>query len=298
VIGPELSRRVDALRAARRPFALATVVRAQRPTSARCGDTGLVLADGTLEGFVGGACAEQSVRLHALRALETGESLLLRILPGDGEAAAADGAVSVRNPCLSGGGLEIFLEPIVPPPRVVVVGDTPLGRALVRLGGELDLDVVVTGEAAPEGLAVVVASLGRDELAPLRSSLEAGVPYVGLVASEVRGAAVAEELRAAGVAAERLAALDTPAGIAIGARTPAEIALAILARIVAVRRGAHARPPVGAEPATATDPVCGMTVAAVPATPHLSHGGDVVYFCGDGCRAAFERDPASFAAAR
>jgi xanthine dehydrogenase accessory factor len=299
MIGASLSRRADDLRAARTPFVVATVVRAQRPTSVRTGDAAIVLGDGTIEGFVGGSCAEQSVRLHALRALETGEALLLRILPGDDDAPAAEGAITVQNPCLSGGSLEIFLEPMLASPRVLVVGETPIAGALARLGAELDLDMVsVPGaelEPAADDLALVVAAHGRDELRALRRALEAGLPYVGLVASRVRGAAVVAELRAEGVAEERLAALETPAGLDIGARTPEEIALSILARIVAVRRGEQAvsvrvvaPTPV---PATAIDPVCGMAVAAAEQTPHLDHEDRRVYFCCEGCRTAFERDP-------
>jgi xanthine dehydrogenase accessory factor len=239
MIAPALSRRADELRAVRAPFVVATVVRAQRPTSVHAGDTALVLADGTIEGFVGGACAEQSVRLHALRALETGEGLLLRILPGDDDAPAAEGAVTVQNPCLSGGSLEIFLEPMLVAPRVLVIGETPIAHALVRLGEELDLDMVAAPgdevEPIESDLALVVAAHGRDELRALRTALEARVPYVGLVASRVRGAAVVEELRAEGVDLERLATLETPAGLDIGARTPSEIALSIFARIVTVR---------------------------------------------------------------
>ena len=207
MIGASLSRRADDLRAARTPFVVATVVRAQRPTSVRSGDAAIVLGDGTIEGFVGGACAEQSVRLHALRALETGEALLLRILPGDDDAPAAEGAVTVQNPCLSGGSLEIFLEPMLTSPRVLVVGETPIAAAVARLGAELDLDMVtVPGtevEPLADDLALVVAAHGRDELRALRRALEAGVPYVGLVASRVRGAAVVAELRAEGVADEQ-----------------------------------------------------------------------------------------------
>src|SRR5919201_2100163 len=209
MIAPALSRRADELRATRTPFVVATVVRAQRPTSVRSGDAALVLGDGTIEGFVGGTCAEQSVRLHALRVLETGEALLLRILPGDGEAPAAEGAVTVQNPCLSGGSLEIFLEPVVAAPRVLVVGETPIAGALVRLGAALDLEMVGAGgadvEPAEGDLALVVAAHGRDELRALRLALDAGLPYVGLVASRTRGAAVVEELRAAGGAGGRLA---------------------------------------------------------------------------------------------
>jgi xanthine dehydrogenase accessory factor len=271
---------------------VATVVRAQRPTSVRTGDAALVLGDGTIEGFVGGTCAEQSVRLHALRALETGEGLLLRILPGDDEGPAAEGAVTVSNPCLSGGSLEIFLEPMLPSPRVLVVGDTPIAHALERMGAELDLDMAGVPGAAVEpqadDLALVVAAHGRDELRALRRALDVGLPYVGLVASRARGSAVVAELHDEGVPEERLATLETPAGLDIGARTPEEIALAILARIVAVRRGEQTLAvrvvaPVQ-EVATAVDPVCGMAVVAADATPHVDHEERRVYFCCEGCR--------------
>ncbi len=300
MIAAALSRRADELRAARTPFVVATVVRAQRPTSVRSGDAALVLGDGTIEGFVGGSCAEQSVRLHAVRVLETGEALLLRILPGDDDAPAAEGAVTVQNPCLSGGSLEIFLEPVLVAPRVLVVGETPIASALVRLGAELDLEMAAgagaDAEPAEGDLALVVAAHGRDELRALRLGLEAGLPYVGLVASRVRGAAVADELLAEGVAPERVAALETPAGLDIGARTPNEIALSILARIVAVRRAGQelsvrvVAPAV--EQATAIDPVCGMVVAAAEQTPQVEHEGRLVYFCCDGCRATWTRSHA------
>jgi xanthine dehydrogenase accessory factor len=211
------------------PYVAATVVRAGRPASVRPGATARVLGDGTIDGFVGGVCAEESVRLHALRALETGEALLLRIEPGGGESpAVVDGAVTVHNPCLSGGALEIFLEPRLPPPRVRVVGDTPIGAALRSLAGALGYEV--GDSAGADDAAVVVASHGRDEEPALEAALEAGVPYVGLVASRRRGEAVLASL---GADAERV---HTPAGLDIGARTPQEIALSILAEIVATRR--------------------------------------------------------------
>ena len=304
MIGASLSRRADDLRAARTPFVVATVVRAQRPTSVRTGDAAIVLGDGTIEGFVGGSCAEQSVRLHALRALETGEALLLRILPGDDDAPESDppARVTVQNMCLSGGSLEIFLEPMLASPRVLVVGETPIAGAVARLGAELDLDMVSMpgAEVEPDDddLALVVAAHGRDELRALRRALEAGLPYVGLVASRVRGAAVVAELHAEGVAEERLAALETPAGLDIGARTPEEIALSILARIVAVRRGEQTVSVRVVAPtqvlATAIDPVCGMAVAAAEPTPHVDHEGRRVYFCCEGCRTAFQADPSRY----
>ena len=293
-----MSRRARELAAGGEAFVTATVVRAQRPTSVEAGDVALVLADGSIEGFVGGACAEHSVRAYSLEAMRTGEAVLLRILPFAEEGAAdevEDGAVTVQNPCLSGGAIEVFLEPVVPAPRVLVVGETPIAGAVVRLGGELGLDVVAVGddgiEPRPDDLALVVAAHGRDEVDALRRGLEAGLPYVGLVASRARGDGVMGELRGDGVSEELVGRIDVPAGMDIGARTPAEIALSILASIVSVRRDGRApapeAAPAPAAPATAVDPICGMTVAAVASTPSVQHGGETVYFCCDGCRDAF-----------
>jgi xanthine dehydrogenase accessory factor len=280
-----LTRRAAELAERGEAFATATVVRAQRPTSAKAGDCALVLADGTIEGFVGGDCAEHSVREHALRAIESGEPVLLRIVPfADGEAAAESGAVTVQNPCLSGGAIEVFLEPVLRAPRVIVEGDTPIAHALLRLGAELGFEMAgVDGdfESRPGDLALVASGHGREELPALRRGLAAELPYVGLVASRRRGDGVLGELRGDGVPKEQLDRIDTPAGFDIGARTPQEIALAILARIVEVRRAPRA-------PATAVDPICGMTVAIVPGALSLEHDGAAVYFCGAGCKAAFE----------
>ena len=278
-----LTRRAQELAERGVPFATATVVRVERPTSAKPGNTAIVLEDGTIEGFVGGDCAEQSVREYALRAIEDGETILLRVVPFGGEEER--GVVTVQNPCLSGGMIEVFVEPVVPAPRLLVEGDMPISQALLRLGGEFGLDTVavVGGEFEPrEGdLALVVAGHGREELPALRAGLEAALPYVGLVASRRRGQGVLGELRGDGVPAELLDRIDTPAGLDIGARTPEEIALSILAKIVAVRRAPKEAP------ATAIDPVCGMTVTVVPGTPSLEHEGETLYFCREGCKDAF-----------
>jgi xanthine dehydrogenase accessory factor len=258
VIGDALTRRAQELAAEGAPFVVATVVRVQRPASVEPGSVGLVHADGTIEGFIGGVCAQHSVRLHALEAIEAEQPLLLRVV-ADGEFVREEGAVTVPNSCLSGGAIEIFLEPVLPAPRVLVAGDSPIVAALRGLGSSLDLDIVAAqdisdGVLTPTAgdLALVVAAHGNDEAATLRAGLEAGVPYVGLVASRKRGAAVMDELRAEGVAEELLQSLETPAGLDIGARTPAEVALSILARIVEVRRagtrGSTTPEPAAAEP--------------------------------------------------
>ena len=289
MITEAVSRRVQELIAGGTAFVTATVVRAQRPTSAQAGDVALVLADGTIEGFVGGMCAQSSVRLYALKALESGEAVLLRILPaGSADLGGEEGAVTVQNTCLSGGAIEIFLDPVLPAPRVRVVGDTPVAAAIVSLGAPLGLDVA-PGESSPGDLALVVAAHEHGEVDALRRGLEARVPYVGLVASRRRGAGVLDELRAAGVSEQELAHVDVPAGIDIGSRTPPEIALSILAAIVAVRR-ADRRASVEPPP-LAIDPVCGMTVAGVPGTPSLEYEGETLYFCCEGCAARFEEQP-------
>jgi xanthine dehydrogenase accessory factor len=245
VIGDALTRRAQELAAEGSPFVVATVVRVQRPASVEPGNVGLVHADGTIDGFIGGICAQHSVRLHALEAIEAGTPLLLRILPdGPEEITREEGAVTVTNPCLSGGAIEVFLDPVLPAPRVLVAGDSPIVAALRRLGPEVGLEIVAAqdirdGVLTPTAgdLALVVAAHGNDEIATLRAGLEAGVSYVGLVASRKRGAAVIDELRAEGTSEELLQLLDTPAGLDIRARTPAEVALSIVARIIEVRRG-------------------------------------------------------------
>jgi xanthine dehydrogenase accessory factor len=244
------ARRADELAAAREPFVTALVVRAQRPSSVTAGDCGLVRADGSIEGFVGGACAETSVRLQALRALETGEPIVLRIVPDDSDGPAEEGAVTVQNPCLSGGALEIFLEPCLPAPRVGVVGETPIAAALVSLAAGLGYEA---GEPSDADAAVVVAAHGRDEEEALEKALLTGVPYVGLVASRRRGAAVLEELRTRGNVPEpEVERVHTPAGLDIGARTAEEIALSILAEVVSTR-SVRATIPV---PAVADESCC------------------------------------------
>ena len=295
----DLDRRAESLSADRVPFVSAIVVRAQHPTSVRPGDNAIVLGDGTIEGFVGGACAEPAVRLHSVRVLETGEPLLLRIVPGDGEGPAEEGAVTVKNPCLSGGALEIFLEPRLPPPRVLVVGDTPIALALADLGSRVGLDIQPTADSrqpTEEDIAVVVASHGRGEESALEQALRSDVPYVGLVASRKRGAAVVEELRRGGLDEDALSRLRTPAGLDLGAETPEEIALSILAEIVKVRRSEKPLT-VPESPAEAIDPVCGMTVPAAPPTLSVERQGRTVWFCGEGCMRAFEADPERYAAA-
>lgn len=286
MITGDLSQLLEQMEAERVPFVTATVVRAASPTSVRPGDSALVLADGTIEGFVGGVCAQSSVRLHAARALETGEPVILRLMPGTGDGRLEDGVVVEHNPCLSGGSMDIFLEPRLPPARIVVAGETPIARAFAELARAARYDVVQAeaGDVEPResDSALVVASHGEGEEALLARALEAGVGYVALVASPKRGAAVLESLEVADALREQVC---TPAGLDIGARTPEEIAIAILAEFVAK----HVPRPLAAVPQvqTAVDPVCGMTVTVRDGTMWADVGGERFWFCSEGCRKAY-----------
>lgn len=281
MIRQDLSGRSASLRASRRPFVHARVVLAERPTSAKPGDEALVLGDGTMEGFVGGECAEATVRRESLETLATGEAVLLRITPGP--EPDQPGKKVVHNPCLSGGTLEIFLEPALPPPLVQVAGDSPTALALTALGRPLGYTMEPwSGSVPADAAAVVVASHGKDEEGPLVAALEAGVPYVGLVASRKRGAAVVAALP---VSESLKARVRTPAGLDIGAGTAEEVALSILAEIVAGQpRLAREGHPLVADVCTSVDPVCGMTVTVSEDALHI---GDV-YFCGPGCMKAYQ----------
>ncbi|MFV8181961.1 XdhC family protein [Streptomyces sp. AF1B] len=266
------------------PFVHARVVRAQAPASAHPGDEAIVHGDGTIDGFVGGQCAEGSVRTAALGALHGGGPLLLRVLPaGEDAFPDAPGAQVVVNPCLSGGALEIFLEPVLPPPLVEVSGHTPIAEAFVALAQVLGYATARSlpgGRPAEHTAAVVVAGQGHGDAESVRAALDADIPYIALVASRRRGSALLDEL---GLDEGEKARIHSPAGLDIGARTAPEIALSILAEVVeAVRARPHVPPP--APPAEAVDPVCGMTVTVTPGTPHLTTEDGELWFCGTGCR--------------
>ena len=293
----DLDERARELRDGRVPFVHARVVLAEAPTSAKPGAEALILPDGTIEGFVGGDCAESTVRAQGLALIDSGDSLLLRITPApeDGQS----GKLVVHNPCLSGGTLEIFLEPVLPAPSMVVVGTAPVADALrgvaIHLGWHVAAPCHLDGETLADVSAVVVASHGREEEPSLTAALDAEVPYVGLVASRKRGEAVIGTLDRCPSYTSRI---HSPAGLDIGARTPDEIALSIMSEIVSLRPRPSGRPvtEVAAPADAATDPVCSMSVATVDSSLHLDHDGARHWVCGSGCLRAFAADPESYRA--
>lgn len=288
----------DRLRAERVPFVVARVVLAERPTSAKPGDSALVLADGTIEGFVGGQCAVSTLRTQGLEILRSGTARLLRIAPNP--EPEQPGKTVVHNPCQSGGTLEIFMEPVLPAPLVRVVGQSPIARALETVGASLGYAVEAWGANDADDLAtvdaVVIASHGEGEEDVLARALDAGVPYVGLIASPKRGSAVMESLGRGDV--EKV---HTPAGLDIGARTPEEVALSVFAEIIAERSqeqpaesGCCGGSSEKVDSTTVIDPVCKMTVAAVEASIHADVEGVRYFFCCPGCKDAFVANPSTF----
>jgi xanthine dehydrogenase accessory factor len=290
------------------PFVLATVVRAERPTSARPGAKAIVTGDGAFRGFVGGTCVKPAVRRESLRALADGTPRLLRISPdGPPEGAGAEeGVLEEHMACVSGGALDIHLEPYLPSRRLLLAGSSPIVQSLAALGEALGMEVrtaetVENLDTAAEDAFVVVAGHGEGEWETLRAALAAGrARYVGLVASPRRSAAVRERLVRMGVSESDVGRLRSPAGLDIGAETPGEIALSILAQIVEERRAAEQPEARREEPAASTvgislgapaddlavDPICGMSVSRD--SPHrVESGGETFWFCCAGCAETF-----------
>jgi xanthine dehydrogenase accessory factor len=275
-----------------KPYVLATVVRVERPASTRPGDRALVSPQGDLDGWVGGACSEPIVIREALRALIEGEPRLVRIGPPDSGGEVAADIVIAESSCASEGVVEVLIEPQLPRPLLAILGD---GQAALSLG-ELAraIDWRVTTELASDADAVVVATMGHADEEALESALANRAGYVGLVASARRAAVVLGRLRERGVSEDALARVRSPAGLDLGPATQPEIAVAILAELVAWR---HTRGTGESVLQEAVDPVCGMTVAVGSGEGPVVHEGVSYYFCCAGCRSRFEAEPSRYVTA-
>jgi xanthine dehydrogenase accessory factor len=261
---------ISGRKAARQPFALATVVRTVAATAAKAGAKAVILPDGTIsEGWIGGGCARAAVLKAAREALADGKPRLVSVQPPDalqeqgipaGEERA--GVRFAENMCPSQGTMDVFVEPILPQPEIVVCGSSPVAVAVAELGRRIGFAVTVCAPAAeqagfaaadrriegyalPAGEAgqrfVVIATQGRGDEAALRAALAVETNYVAFVGSRKKAAALKAKLAGGGIAPERLARLKAPAGLDLGAITPDEIAVSILAEIVAARRGGRLR---------------------------------------------------------
>jgi xanthine dehydrogenase accessory factor len=311
------------------PFALATVVWRQGPSSGQQGSRAIITAAGDLHGWIGGACAEPVVIREAQQVITEGVPRLLLLGTRDQFGAAVpDGMTVVPIACQSEGALEVYIEPVLPAPHLVIVGRSPMVATLADLARALGwrTTVVDRGEFsaadADESSMVVVATQGHGDEEAVEQAAAARPAYLGLVGSAKRGAGVLGYLADRGVPQDALDRVRVPAGLDLGRTTHREIAVAILAELVQLRAsgvvgpgpvggGAEALPgegrraggvsspsrgsasPGGSPPRESTDPVCGMTVTADASSYPLEHDGETYYFCCVGCRRSFQDDPAA-----
>jgi len=309
----DILERVQRLRAERRPFALATVVAASQPTSGMPGARAIITADGKIEGWIGGHCAQPTVIHQALASLADGSPRLVVLSPdAQPEMPAFAGIIPVAMTCAGQGELQIFIEPFLPQVELVIIGSSPVARALAQLATALDFEVWVCGPDAsmdtfpqanrlipslealiPQLSArsyVIVATIGDYDEEAIQAALDSPASYVGLVASQKRLAAVRAYLRERGVPEEQLRRLKRPKGLPGQALFPAEIAFSALAELLEIRRQrvGLSLAEVPTPRAEAIDPICGMTVDIATARYTSTRNGQTYYFCCAACQSRFE----------
>jgi len=323
---PELIELASRLAGRGEAFAIVTVVRREPPSSARVGDTAVVTAAGEVHGWVGGGCTRATLLRESLRAIADGEPRLLSLSTNPSRERRS-GLIALEMTCKSGGTVDLYVEPQLPNPRLVVFGITPAARTLVRIGHAMGyrVDVIdpdaeaaafpeaarvmaeVSPDAVPQGAYVLVATMDERDLEAIESLVPFVPAYLGVIASKKRFAELRDALAARGVPRALVDRIAAPAGLDIGARTPEEIALSVMAQIVEQRRRPAKEAPATKPAASATptdapreaiDPVCGMTVAIAGARHAADAGGRRYYFCCAGCRERFLADPARYAPAR
>ena len=325
----DLLEQVIALKGRGQPFVLATVVACRPPTSAKPGAKAIVQADGSFHGWVGGSCAQPLVVQESLKTLNEGQARVVLLAPHPEELnLGLEGIVPIPMTCQSEGTLAIYLEPFLPKPHLLVIGQSPMARSLVALGKGLGFrvsacDPSASAELFPEADAlatdlaavreqigpkshVVIATMGHYDEEALEAVVGSSAGYIGLVASPRRGRAVIDYLQGKGVAPESLQRVKYPAGLDVGAETPEEIALSILTEVVQKMRAAGgglgngeltaaAALDTPIIPAGAVDPICQMTVNPADSRYFTTHQGDTYHFCCLRCKEEFDKEPARYA---
>jgi xanthine dehydrogenase accessory factor len=297
------------------PFAVAEVVRYLSPISGKVGDKAIVFADGTVWGWVGGGCAQPAVIKEALKALKDGRPRLVRISPTS--SSQEEGIVAYNMTCHSGGTLDVYIEPVLPKPNILILGSSPVGRTLAKLGKAINYSVSVAAPQADRATYpdadqvqadldlsgvrigpqtfIVVSTQGEYDEEALEQALKTNASYVAFVASKVKAAKVLQSVGERGISTERQNQVRAPAGLNIQAGTEEEIAVSILAEIVELsRKQAVERNDISASreiKEEATDPICGMTVDVRKAKHRSEFAGKPFYFCCGGCKQAFDKQP-------
>jgi len=315
-VRPDLLKLAARLAEREERFAIVTVVRREPPSSARVGDVALVTEHGEYHGWTGGGCTRSSVLLEAMRAIADGEPRLLSLSP-EPEGGRRPGVVFLPMTCESGGTVEIYVEPVLPAARLLLFGSSPAVRVLASIAHAVGyrVDVIdpdadesafpdakvqssLVADALPRGAHVLVATMGDGDIEAIAAALARSPAYLGVIASPKRFAQLRDALLARGIAGEAIERIAAPAGLDLGARTPEEIAVSIMAQIVERRRRAATTAQTENVPVReAVDPVCGMGIKVAGARHTAEALGVTYYFCCAGCRTKFLADSARYLAA-
>lgn len=317
--------RVHALNHAGTVFAIATVVRVEKPISAKSGDKAIIREDGALDGWVGGGCSQDTVVREAKKAIREGQPRLLRLVGMGAIAEKSEGVLEFPITCHSGGTMDVYIEPVLPKPQLILLGNSPVAQTLAKLASAMNFEIDVfdpqaTREQFPDAHTIVaehnlqsivirplsfvlVSTQGHDDELALEAAARSGAPYIAMVASKKKFAGRADDLRERGVSREQIARIQAPAGLDIGAQTPDEIAASILAQMIQFRRQQFAPKQVEQAQAVAAveeivaeaiDPVCGMSVEIATARYVSEYNGAKYYFCARSCMNSFNQEPEKY----
>lgn len=308
-------------------FAIATVVRVEKPISAKSGDKAIIQANGALDGWVGGGCAQDTVVREAKKAIREAQPRLLRLVGMGAVAEKSEGVLEFPITCHSGGTMDVYIEPVLPKPQLILLGNSPVAQTLAKLASVLDFQIDVfdpnanreqfpnaqhiSAEHNLQNFAVrplsfvVVSTQGHDDELALEAAARSNAAYVACVSSAKKFASRADYLRERGVSAEQIARFKIPAGLDIGAQTPDEIAASILAEMIQFRRQQFAPKQIEQAQAVAVaeeivaeaiDPVCGMSVEIATARYVSEYDGAKYYFCARQCMNSFIQEPEKYLA--
>jgi len=318
----EFLQQANELRKANEPFAWAIVVRREGPSSGKVGDKAIINQYGELLGWIGGGCTKSIVLKEAQEAILEGQPRLLRISSRE-ENGSKNGVKDYKMTCPSGGAVDVYIEPVLSKPQLIIMGKSAIARALARLGKAMNFKVAAM--AADAGIStfpsvdelhakidlrplkitnhtfLVIATQGEQDEEALTAALQTDLPYIAFVASRKKRTAVLNYLKNKGIDEGSLKKIKSPAGLDIGAKLPEEVAVSILAEMIQVfRTSGFPLQKIGKEVASNfesghyTNPVCGMPIEKATAKYVLEYKGEQVYFCCDGCKVKFEEKPEKY----
>jgi len=304
------------------PFAIAQVVRREAPSSGKVGDKAVINKYGEIIGWIGGGCVKGIIFKEAEDALRTGKSRLVKI----GKTftpSVQEGVVEYKMTCQSEGTVEVFIEPVLPPPHLVVIGHSAIARALVKMAGiagyritgvaqdanlqtfekvdELITQINLSNVKTTNGSFIVVITQGEGDEKALMEALKKDYAYLGFVASRKKMASIKEYLESSGIDKKKIDCITSPAGLDIKAKKPEEVAISILAQIIQIQNSASApttfekyestKEDGGASPVYYINPVCGVPVDMNNPKHVVEYKGEKIYFCCDGCKVKFDAEP-------